>query len=196
MFETRRNRAVSGEVSSCRYCRDKQHGRHGMSNTHQYKSWDSVVSRMTRKNCPSYKDYGGAGIPFDTRFMDFNFFMSVMGPYPSDGVRYSVDRIDATLGYVVGNVRWATVVEQARNIRKKSTNKTGFTGVQHIFTKEGLLKGFNAFYLDLTGKRHTKFFSICKYGYFMALALAVAYRTSAIEGLNAQGAGYTQFHGK
>jgi hypothetical protein len=49
---------------------------------------------------------------------------------------------------------------------------------------------------DLSGKKHSKSFSISKYGYEEAFRLACEARVEAIRLLNEQGAGYTEYHGK
>lgn len=49
---------------------------------------------------------------------------------------------------------------------------------------------------DLSGKRKSKAFNTEKLGYEIAFDEAVKYRTKMIEELNAQGAGYSENHGK
>jgi hypothetical protein len=46
---------------------------------------------------------------------DFAVFLAHVGPRPS--AKHSLDRIDNARGYEPGNVRWATLSEQARNRR-------------------------------------------------------------------------------
>ena len=45
----------------------------------------------------------------------FQLFLEYVGPRPSS--KHSLDRIDAKGNYVPGNVRWATLIVQARNKR-------------------------------------------------------------------------------
>ena len=45
----------------------------------------------------------------------FQAFIDYIGLMPSDGQRYTIDRIDNKLGYIPGNVRWATNKTQANN---------------------------------------------------------------------------------
>lgn len=52
-------------------------------------------------------------IKFDNRLKDFRDFLVHLGPRPDGG--WSVDRIDPYKGYVPGNVRWATKMEQTIN---------------------------------------------------------------------------------
>lgn len=49
---------------------------------------------------------------------DFSQFLAYIGRAPT--VKHSVDRIENSLGYIPGNVRWATAKEQARNTSRKS----------------------------------------------------------------------------
>lgn len=59
------------------------------------------------------------GKEFDKLWInDFKSFLEHIGPRPSN--KHSVDRIDNSKGYVFGNIRWASSVEQARN---KTTNR-------------------------------------------------------------------------
>ncbi|MHA6827403.1 hypothetical protein ACQUJV_14420 [Ralstonia pseudosolanacearum] len=52
-------------------------------------------------------------IKFDNRLKDFRDFLVHLGPRPDES--WSVDRIDPYKGYVPGNVRWATKMEQTAN---------------------------------------------------------------------------------
>jgi len=56
--------------------------------------------------------WGGRGIQF--KLPSFDDFMLALGPAPSK--HYSLDRIDNNGHYELGNVRWATRSEQARNM--------------------------------------------------------------------------------
>ena len=80
--------------------------------------------RCVNPNCISYQNYGGRGIKFG--FTDVYaavlFCLSELGPIP-DGE--SIDRIDNDRGYEPGNLRWATVTEQARNRRQYRRAHTG-----------------------------------------------------------------------
>lgn len=97
---------------------------HGMSDTWQYNTLQSIMQRCTDKNCAAYPYYGGRGITFDPRWAQDrqNFFddLATLGErMPS----YSLDRIDANGSYVLSNLRWASKQTQSRN-RRNNINLT------------------------------------------------------------------------
>ena len=92
--------------------------------------WCWMRRRCRDEREPSYPRYGGAGVYVCPRWSEsFDAFISDMGPRPSPS--YSVDRRDNNGSYTCGrcddcikrgapmNCRWATDMEQARNM---STN--------------------------------------------------------------------------
>jgi hypothetical protein len=89
--------------------------KHGFHNTPTYKSWRAAKERTLNTRSKDYLRYGGAGIGFSGKWLDFADFLADMGPRPNDT---TLDRIDPTKGYEPGNCRWATVMQQARNRRK------------------------------------------------------------------------------
>lgn len=91
--------------------------RHGESKTKLWKTWKGVVERTTIKNSSHYNRYGGKGIGIYSDWMVYENFARDVGFPPSD--LHSIDRIDNSKGYFPGNVRWATMKEQASN---RSTN--------------------------------------------------------------------------
>lgn len=77
-----------------------------------------VHAKTARKSPPEikgYENYGGRGITVCAEWLDFPTFFAAVGPKP--GKKYSIERIDNNRGYEHGNVRWATMKEQARNKR-------------------------------------------------------------------------------
>lgn len=108
----------------------KPQRKHGASKTITYSSWSAMYNRCLNKSYQNYKRYGGRGITLCDRWSDPDFgytnFVSDMGERPSKA--YSIDRIDSTKGYELGNCRWATKIQQGRNSLSKGA-LSGFKGV-------------------------------------------------------------------
>lgn len=80
----------------------------------ELKVWEGMVDRCTNPKNKDWKWYGGKGVTLCAEWRDNPAtFIAHIGPRPSP--KHSVDRIDGTKGYEPGNVRWATMTEQARN---------------------------------------------------------------------------------
>lgn len=82
-------------------------------------TWQGMVRRCTDPRRADYRYYGGRGIrvfePWRTDPAAFIAWVTEnLGPRP-DGM--TLDRVDNDQGYVPGNLRWSTAVEQARNSR-------------------------------------------------------------------------------
>lgn len=169
---------------------------HGMSGTLEQKAWKRMKARCTNPNSRGYDVYSKIGISdnFRDSFMDF---YNDIGPVPEgmSGARVSIDRIDNTLGYVEGNVRWATDEMQARNKGMYSNNTTGVTGVRFHQGTNGK-QYWCATWHPIGDKHKSKYFSIEKYGDELAFFAACEFRSLMLERLNLMGAGYTNNHGK
>lgn len=86
----------------------------GGSRSSEYSSWKGLVARCTNPCAKDYSRYGGAGITvYDAWVCSFPAFLCYMGCKPTP--KHTIDRIDNSLGYLPGNVRWATIEEQALN---------------------------------------------------------------------------------
>ena len=125
-------------------------------------------------------------------------FYNYIGPKPTDGQHYTVDRIDNARGYEEGNVRWATAKQQARNKGNMSNNTSGVKGVQWDNKKHPTGDKYSLYakatWSTLGGKVRNKAFSVKKYGEELAFFMACEYREQQVLLLNLQGAGYTQGH--
>lgn len=104
----------------------KRNTKHGYSvrlnKYSEYNIWKGIKARCNNPNKKCWKDYGGRGIKLcDEWFNDFESFYNHIGPRPS--MSHSVDRIDNDGNYEPGNVRWATIKEQANN-KRTSKNET------------------------------------------------------------------------
>ena len=85
----------------------------------EYSVWKQMKQRCYNPKHTSFPYYGGKGVAVCQEWQtDFSAFYKHIGPRPSQ--EHSIDRIDGTLGYQPGNVRWATRVVQQNN---KSNNK-------------------------------------------------------------------------
>ncbi len=80
-----------------------------------YSAWHSMITRCHCPTVSNYASYGGRGILVCDRWRTFENFLADMGEAPAE--RRSPDRIDNEKGYEPGNVRWASMAEQARNRR-------------------------------------------------------------------------------
>lgn len=77
-----------------------------------------MKARCLNPKVDSFKRYGAKGVKVCQKWIDsFQAFSDDVGERPSK--LHQLDRIDNSIGYEPGNVRWATAKEQQRN---KSSN--------------------------------------------------------------------------
>ena len=90
----------------------------------EYRSWNNMKNRCNNPKLKEYKNYGGRGITYDSRWEDFREFFKDMGKRP-EGT--TLDRIDVDKNYCKENCRWATKEEQQRNQRTHKRENVGIT---------------------------------------------------------------------
>lgn len=107
---------VQGKRDRCKSCMDAQwfvRKERSYERARVFDTYMGAKSRCQNPKTSSWPDYGGRGIEF--KFSSFDQFFDHLGPKPP---RKSIDRIDNDGHYELGNVRWATQSEQARNTRR------------------------------------------------------------------------------
>lgn len=95
-------------------------GKHGMTYSSTYKSWNAMKDRCTNPNNASWEYYGGRGITLDDSWNVFINFFNDMGERPPGT---SLDRIDNDGNYEPGNCRWASSSVQGTNRRGRGPNR-------------------------------------------------------------------------
>lgn len=93
---------------------------HGMTNSNEYRVWDSMVRRCHNPGHQAFKNYGARGITVCDKWKTFEGFFEDMGSQPAG---MTLERKDNALGYSRDNCKWATVAEQARNRRSTKLNE-------------------------------------------------------------------------
>lgn len=115
------------------------HRTHGMHGSPEYSSWRSMKLRCLSPESKDFKRWGGCGIDVHPEWSDsFEAFYAHIGPRPKGT---TLDRIDNTLGYVPGNVRWARSKEQAENRNNSwfvSVNGTVFSSLYEAAANHGV----------------------------------------------------------
>lgn len=130
----------------------------------EYQAWVNMRSRCNPNNTYAKPYYTALDVAADLS-LSFSAFMLEVGPRPGDG--YSLDRINNNLGYVKGNLRWATAKEQANNRRYapqrsvQTRSRSGLTGV--VWFSSG--QCWQAYGIDNRKKEHLyagkDFFEAC-----------------------------------
>lgn len=111
---------VRGTTRSCGCLHKDVVTKHGLYLDPLYKSWNNIRHRICNPLDRDYHRYGGRGLSIEpewaTDFASFrSWVLTHLGPKPSP--QHSIDRIENDLGYMKGNLRWATPVVQQNNKR-------------------------------------------------------------------------------
>ena len=111
---------VRGTTRSCGCLHKDVVTKHGLSLDPLYQTWNKIWHRVNNPHDKDYRWYGGRGIVMDPEWAEnFSSFRSWvldnLGPKPSQ--THSMDRLENDLGYLKGNLRWATPVVQQNNKR-------------------------------------------------------------------------------
>jgi hypothetical protein len=191
----------NGKTLSCGCYADEIRGKasitHGMSNTKEYRRFNSMISRCYNPKNRSYDRYGAKGIIVSPLWLGdggFENFIESVGMMPDYEQDWTLERIDFKGNYEPGNVKWILDEFQSRNKGKTVRNTSGVTGVTVAIGKNGV-KRYRVYWMNLDGKAGSKSFSVLKYGEDEAFRLACEYRVKMIAELNEQGAGYGERHG-
>lgn len=104
----------TGNTKSCGCFQIESHRKHGMYKSRTYSTWSGMLQRCNNPNSPRYYQYGGKGIVVCERWMKFENFLTDMGERPEGK---TIDRINNDGNYEPSNCRWATPLEQQRNLK-------------------------------------------------------------------------------
>lgn len=100
-------------TKSCGCWKREQQTRHGMHDSPEYHTWESMWYRCTNPNAKFWHIYGGKGVRVCDRWRDFPSFYDDMGPRPT--LQHSIERVRSSGNYEPGNCKWATPTEQSNN---------------------------------------------------------------------------------
>ena len=153
-----------------------------------YRTYGAMHARCYNKNEDSYHRYGGRGIEVCCEWHDrLNFIEWALSHRYEKGL--TLERVNVDGNYCPSNCKFIPKKHQARNRKKFSNNKTGFTGV-HEYDK-----CFTATWRE-SGRQKTKSFSKLKYGYGQAKDMALNYRIKMINEISEVEVPYGEFHGQ
>lgn len=128
---------MSGNTRSCGCLRDevnrkaKTHGHKARGGSPEYRIWEQMRKRCGNQGHIAWKYYGGRGIKVCDRWLDFELFLSDMGPRPTS--THTIDRINNDGHYCLENCRWATRAEQSNN--KRNNHWIEFSGKRLTITQ-------------------------------------------------------------
>lgn len=95
----------------------------------EFRAWSLMKYRCCTITSSDWNYYGGRGITVCPQWLikkdGFERFLKEIGPMPNTQ-KWTVDRLDVNQGYRPGNIRWATMAEQAQN--KRNTHWVVYRG--------------------------------------------------------------------
>jgi len=160
-----------------------------------YRLWVAIRSRCFSQSSRDYKKYGEKGISVEEPWASsFDSFKNDM--LPSASMEMTLDRKNPNGNYCKENCRWIPHAWQARNRGEPKNNTSGKTGLACVDDGRGG-RHWRAYWSDpFTFSQKSVQFSVRKYGYDEARAMAEAIRDAKLQELLLLGMGYTDFHGK
>lgn len=117
----------------------------GMQKNGVYNSFRAARERCTNKNHKDYLTYGGRGIQF--LIPSWQALKEAIGDRPKG---YTLERLDTNGNYAIGNVKWASRKEQARNTRRNAVTHEEVVQIRHLSA------------LGLSNKELVIRFGVCK----------------------------------
>ena len=102
-----------------------------------YQVWANMIQRCDNPNRPDYGRYGGRGIKFCKKWMNYKNFEKDMFPTYKKGL--TLDRIDNNGNYNKQNCKWATAKEQALN--RRNNHFFEYNSMKKTLTDWALFRG-------------------------------------------------------
>jgi hypothetical protein len=116
---------TKARTTSCGCYLKERITKHGGSGNASYNTWRAMLRRCYNPKDKDYPKYGGRGIVVHDAWRVYTTFAVEMGEPTGN---QTLDRIDPYGSYTPDNCRWASLAQQARNIRDKPS-KSGHRGI-------------------------------------------------------------------
>lgn len=98
-------------------------------NHHLYGTWSNMRDRCNNPNNKDYKYYGAKNICVCDRWGSFSYFVEDIKTLGNKRLGYTLDRVNSLGNYELSNCKWSSKSEQAQNQKIRSTNTTGYKGI-------------------------------------------------------------------